>query len=138
MGPRANGDATTFGDGSGGLTQGGSASPEPWRFDPGLDYETPFGGNRLDGGKPRSPQTLKQATSLAWVREQDFFYLRNNLLRDQYFHPQSSNRDPLVRRLRGHPEPALRVRVRPRGALRKHGFRAASRAYMRPENTEPN
>ena len=40
------GDATAFnrvGDGSGGLTQGRSASPEPWRFDPGLDYETPFG-----------------------------------------------------------------------------------------------
>ena len=37
----------------------------------------------MDGVKPRSPQTLKQAASLAWVREQDFFYLRNNLLRSQ-------------------------------------------------------
>lgn len=45
LGPGGIGDATTFrvGDGWGGLTQGGSASPEPWRFDPGLDYETPFG-----------------------------------------------------------------------------------------------
>ena len=32
-----------LGDGSGGLTQGASASPEAWRFDSGLDYETPFG-----------------------------------------------------------------------------------------------
>ena len=45
VGPRGIGDATAFRvrDGLGGLTQGGSASPEPWRFDPGLDYETPFG-----------------------------------------------------------------------------------------------
>jgi hypothetical protein len=44
VGPCGIGDAITFrvGEGSGGLTQGGSASPEPWRFDPGLDYETPF------------------------------------------------------------------------------------------------
>ena len=51
--PRGIDAATTFGvgDGSDGLTQGGSASPEPWRFDPGLDYETPIRGNRLDGAK---------------------------------------------------------------------------------------
>jgi len=57
VGQRPNGDGTTFRvqDGLCGLTQGGSASPQPFRFNPGLDYETPFGvtdWTRLDWGRP--------------------------------------------------------------------------------------
>ena len=58
------------GDGSGGLTQGGSASPEPWRFDPGLDYETPFGVAALTGPSCRRRQRIKAAALLASVQRQ--------------------------------------------------------------------
>ena len=73
VGPRGVGDATAFNrvrDGSGGLTQGGSASLEPRRFDPGLDYETPFGVAASTGSSRRHRKRFDAAALLASVQRQ--------------------------------------------------------------------
>src|SRR5664279_5502414 len=104
------------------VTQDGSASPEPWRFDPVLDYETPFGVTDCRRRRAPPPQTFKQVAHLAWVWCQGFFYVRNTLPRGQSFHSQTLFRYNLLHLQCCHPEPASRIQVIPCGALRNRDF----------------